>query len=91
MNKEFKVMVKTIGGIWHEEFFVCESAARKYANFSFVAGSLIVELYSRTRNGYCLIKSVQIPKDKAVERKEKYVMQIAPYDAIVHINKEIEQ
>lgn len=88
MNKAFKVMIKTIGGSWHEEFFVCESAARKYANFSFISGCLTVELYRRTRNGYSLVKSVEIPKETAVERKKKYVMQIAPSDAIVHINKE---
>ena len=70
-------------------FFVCESAARKYANFSFVSGCLVVELYGRTKNGYALVKSVQIPKDKAIERRERYVAQIAPSDAIVHINKEV--
>lgn len=84
IGNKFMVNTKTIGGIWHQEYFIAEKSARDYANESFNTGSVVVELYSRTRGGWNLVKSVKENQKVAEAKKKAYIYSIAPSDCEIH-------
>lgn len=77
IGNNFKVITKSFKGHWHEEFFIDEKSARRYANGAFVTGSVIVELWQRCRDGYRLVKQVKEHQKVAEAKFNAYVAALA--------------
>lgn len=58
MGNNYRVAIKN-GSLWHEEYFIDEISARKYANEMYLRKCKIVELWKRDRTGYRLVKAVK--------------------------------
>ena len=73
----FKVMNKSLNGVWHSELFIDEASARAYANDCYLTGSVVVTLYARTRNGYTAIKEIKVNQIEAEARKNANIQRLA--------------
>ena len=75
----FKVMSKAGANTWHVEHFATEKEARAHANREYKAGCNIIELYTKTRNGYKLVCAHREHWKVAVERTAAEWAKDAPY------------
>ena len=62
---------------WQRDVYLCESAARKDANRLYSQGYYQIELYSRSRGGWTLVKAVKQNEREAAAKHAAYVSQLA--------------
>lgn len=67
---------KTSNSSYKQEFYLGEEAARKDANRMFVEGFVLIELYSRCRDGWTLVKKVKQNEREAEAKRTAHVNQL---------------
>lgn len=86
IGNNYMVSIKSVGGVWHQELFISEKVAREYANNAYKTGSIVVELYSRIRGGWRLIKAVKEHQKVAEAKYRAYIASILPDNCEITYN-----
>ena len=88
MGNNFMVSYKTFEvSVWHQEYFIAEKSARDFANEKFaVGGATVIELYSRTKTGWQLVKSVKENAKVAEAKWKAYQQSLIPAGCTITYN-----
>lgn len=89
MGNNFMVNYKTYASsTWHQEYFISERSARDFANEKFAhGGAIVVELYSRHRDGWQLVKAVKENARVAEAKWNAYQQSLIPEGCTITYNR----